>query len=118
MRSPKTKTILRSQKLIPTLASVLALALVATSSLVFHQRHKTVIQRINYSQLYEIAGSLSAASLSIDGETLTVQRNDGSLLQATVTSEAAQQGVVEAFRKNNVPIEFRTLQAAPGHRVD
>jgi len=113
MRSPKTKTILRSQKLIPTLASVLALVLVAASSLVFHQRHKTVIQRINYSQLYEIAGSLSAASLSIDGETLTVQRNDGSLLQATVTSEAAQQGVVEAFRKNNVPIEFRPLQAAP-----
>src|SRR3984893_1836259 len=113
MRSPKTKTILRSQKLIPTLANICALALVAASSLVFHQRHKMVIQRINYSQLYEIAGSLSAASLSIDGERLTVQRNDGSLLQATVTSEAAQQGVVEAFSKNNVPIEFRPLQAAP-----
>jgi hypothetical protein len=41
---------------------------------------------------------------------LTVQTNNGSLQQATVTSELARQGVVELFRKNNVPIEFKVLR--------
>ncbi|HLE62959.1 MAG TPA: AAA family ATPase, partial [Pyrinomonadaceae bacterium] len=112
MRSPIPKTLLRSQKLTLTLAVVLLVALAATTSLIIRKRHKEVIQVINYSQLYQLAEVQSAVSLSIEGERLTVRQKDGTLMQATVTTEAAQQSVVEAFRKQNVPIEFRPLQPA------
>jgi cell division protease FtsH len=112
MRSPIPKTLLRSQKLTLTLAVVLLVALAATTSLIIRKRHKEVIQVINYSQLYELAEVQSGVSLSIEGEKLTVRQKDGTLMQATVTTEAAQQSVVEAFRKQNVPIEFRPLQPA------
>jgi cell division protease FtsH len=111
MRSPIPKQLLRSQKLTFTLAIILLAALAATTSLIIRRRNKAVIQPINYSQLYQLAEGQSAVALSIEGEKLTVRQQDGSLMQATVTTEAAQQSVVEAFRKQNVPIEFRPLQA-------
>ena len=43
----------------------------------------------------------------IEGDAVTVQSKQGTSLQATVTSEVVRQGLVEEFRKNNVPIEFR-----------
>ncbi len=110
MRSPIPKALIRSQKLTLTVVVLFLLALTATISL-FLQRKKTVIQTVNYSQLYQLAETQTAASLSIEGEKLTVRQQDGSMLQAIVTSEAAQQSVVEAFRKQNVAIEFRPLQA-------
>ncbi|HEY6118415.1 MAG TPA: ATP-dependent zinc metalloprotease FtsH [Pyrinomonadaceae bacterium] len=111
MRSPLPKTILRSQKLTLTFSIILLVAFVAITSLIVRQRSQPVIQPTNYSQLYEIADSQLAASLNIQGDTLTVQRRDGSLLQAVVTNQAAQQSVIEAFRKQNIPIEFKPLEA-------
>jgi cell division protease FtsH len=77
---------------------------------VLYQRHQPFVEKINYSQLYKLAETSSGASLTVEGETLTVKRIDGSLVEATVTGEAAQHEVVELFRKNSVPVEFRPLQ--------
>lgn len=111
MRSPLPKTLLRSQKLTLALSIGLLVVLVGATSLIVHQRAKSVVQPINYSQLYQIADAEAAASLSIEGEILTVTKKDGSVSIATVTNEAAQQNVVETFRKHNVPVEFRPVQA-------
>jgi cell division protease FtsH len=84
--------------------------LAAAASVVLYQRHQPVVEKINYSQLYKLAETSSGASLTVEGETLTVRRLDGALVEATVTGEAAQHEVVELFRKNSVPVEFRPLQ--------
>jgi cell division protease FtsH len=110
MRSPIPKQLLRSQKLTFTLAIILLATLAVTTSLLVRKRNKAVIQSVNYSDLYQLAVGQSTASLSIEGERLSVRQKDGSLLQAIVTTEAAQLSVIEAFRKQNVPIEFRPLQ--------
>jgi cell division protease FtsH len=57
-----------------------------------------------------LAEAGSAAALQIEGETMTVTRQDGSIVEATVTGEAPQNDVVQLFRKHNVPVEFRPLQ--------
>ncbi|HEX5889006.1 MAG TPA: ATP-dependent zinc metalloprotease FtsH, partial [Pyrinomonadaceae bacterium] len=75
-----------------------------------YQRRQPPVQRINYSQLYSLAEAGSAAALQIEGETMTVTRQDGSIVEATVTGEAPQNDVVQLFRKHNVPVEFRPLQ--------
>jgi cell division protease FtsH len=54
------------------------------------------------------AGGVTA--LSVEGETMTVTKSDGTLVEATVTGEAPQNEVVQLFRKSNVPIEFKPLQ--------
>jgi len=109
MRSPLPKTILRSQKLTLVLSIVLLVVLIAVTSIIWRQSSQPVIQPTNYSQLYQIADSHSAVALNIQGDTVTVRLRDGALLQATVTNEAAQQSVVEAFRRENVPVEFQPL---------
>jgi len=109
MRSPLPKTILRSQKLTLVLSIVLLIVLIAVTSIIWRQSSQPVIQPTNYSQLYQIADSHSAVSLNVQGDTVTVRLRDGALLQATVTNEAAQQSVVEAFRRENVPVEFQPL---------
>jgi cell division protease FtsH len=111
MRSPIPKTLLRSQKFTIGLVVLLVAALAGTTSLILRQRSKVIIQTINYSQLYEIADAQSAVSLSIEGETLTVVQKNGAVSQAIVTNAEAQQSVVETFRKQSVPVEFRPLQA-------
>lgn len=110
MPSPISKLITASQKTrLLVSASLLATLILATGFLVYY-RFRAPTQRINYSQLYQLAESGSAASLTVEGETLTLRTIDGNLLEATVTSGAAQEGVVENLRKRNVPVEFRPLQ--------
>jgi cell division protease FtsH len=110
MPSPLPKAILRSPKLAITVTAVALLVLTATIAAVIYQRPSVASQKINYSQLYSLAESTTAALVTIEGDVLTVQAKDGSLQQATVTSEIARQGVVDLFRKNNIPIEFQTLR--------
>jgi cell division protease FtsH len=111
MPSPISKLTSNSQRVrLLVLSSLLALVVVAGSSFVIYQRYRSTTQRINYSQLYQIAEGASATSLVVEGETMTVRTTDGSLMQATVTSGAAQEGLIELLRKRNVPIEFRALQ--------
>jgi cell division protease FtsH len=74
------------------------------------------VQRINYSQLYSLAEAGAGVSLlQIEGETVTLTKADGSLVEATVTGEATQHDVVQMFRKHNVPVEFKPVQ--PGMLV-
>jgi cell division protease FtsH len=113
MPSPLHRTIRRSSKVTLTSAAVLLLIFAPIISVVIYQRQSVESQKINYSQLYSLAESTTAALVTIEGDVLTVRAKDGSLLQATVTSEIARQGVVELFRKNNVPIEFQALRPGP-----
>lgn len=113
MRLPRS--IIRPQNTIPLIAIcsglVLLLGLIVNQML-YRQPH-IVIKRINYTQLREANTVTAAASLSIEGETFTVAEQNGSLSQAIVTNSAAQQTVIDEFTKNNVPVEFRSLQPGP-----
>jgi len=110
MPSPIHKTILRSPRVALTFTAVVLLVLAPIIAVVIYQRQSVASEKINYSQLYSIAENTSTALVTIEGDVLTVRAKDGSLLQATVTSEIARQGVVELFRKSKVPIEFQALR--------
>src|SRR5262245_60272944 len=116
MPSPISKLLPASQKVRWLMTSALLVLLLTATTVVIYERFKTTTQHINYSQLYQLAESGSIASLTIEGENLILQTSDGRRLQATVTSGAAQEGVVELLRKRNVAIEFRPLQ--PGTMVN
>ena len=112
MPSPIRKIVTSSPRTTLVLAASTAAVLLAISAIVIYQSRAPKVTTINYSQLYQIAEAGSAASLSIESDTLTVQTRQGNALQATVTSDAIRQGLVEQFRKNNVPIEFRPVQTS------
>lgn len=114
MPSPIRKIVFSSQRVIRVLAATLAIALIAATALIVFQRPAPSITRINYSELYQIAETGSATSLVVESDTLTVQSKEGISLQATVTGEVVRQELVEQFRKNNVPIEFRPVRASLG----
>jgi cell division protease FtsH len=88
----------------------LLLLLLVASFYILYARHSPVVHNINYTQLRTLGESGAATSLSIDGEQLTVTARDGVISQAIVTNEAAQQEIVAAFAKSNVPVEFRSLR--------
>jgi cell division protease FtsH len=90
--------------------SLVLLTLAVIASVVVYTRYQPVTEKINYSQLYSLASITGVASLTVEGDTMTVKKQDGSLVEAIVTGETAQHEIVEAFRKNNVPVEFRALQ--------
>jgi cell division protease FtsH len=112
MPSPIRKIVSSSPRITLTLAATAAAVLIAATAVVIYQTRAPRITTINYSELYQIAETGSAVSLSIESDTLTVQSKQGAPLQAIVTSEVIRQGLVEQFRKNNVPIEFRPVQAS------
>src|SRR5215216_4527101 len=115
MPTPLPKQLLRSRKTMIVSLTAVLIVLVIIAGIVLYQRSQPVVERINYSQLYNVAQTSGGIALLIEGETLTVRNADGSLVEATVTGQAAQQEVIELFRKNNVPIEFRPVQ--PGLAV-
>jgi cell division protease FtsH len=117
MPSPIRKTVFSSQKVPVVLAAAFAFALLATTVVLIIQSRAPHVTTINYSQLYQVAETGAAMSLIIEGDQLTVQSNQGTALQASVTSEIARQGLVEQFRKNNVPIEFRQPQMTWGATI-
>ena len=114
MPSPIRNRVASSQKLMLILGSALAISLFVLAAVISSQSRTPQIALINYSEIYRIAETGSANSLIIEGENLTVQSKQGTAMQATVTSEAVRQGLVEPFRKNNVPIEFRPVRATLG----
>ena len=114
MPSPIRKTSYSSQKTTLAVGVVFAIAVFAVAAVLISQSRTPQVTRINYSELYKIAETGSAVSLTIEGEALTVQSAQGTALQASVTSEVVRQGLVEQFRKNNIPIEFRPVRATIG----
>ena len=89
----------------------LGLLLTASFAISYH-RNKTTVSNINYTQLHALGESAAALSLSVEGDFITVVAADGTLSQALVTNQAAQQEIVETFRKSNVPVEFHQSSAA------
>lgn len=110
MPTPTPRVSVRARRMTLVSLAVISFSLVIAASIVTYQRRQPPVQRINYSQLYSLAGAGGAVALQVEGETLTVTAKDGSLVQATVTGEAAQHEVVQLFLKHNVPVEFRPLQ--------
>jgi cell division protease FtsH len=96
-----------------TLAFGIFALLLCSSIFIIHQRSQPVVQKINYTQLRMLGETSAASSLKIDGEQLTVTGRDGSISQAVVTNEAAQQEIIAVFAKSNVPVEFSSLQPSP-----
>jgi len=113
MPSPLPRLLPRSQKIGLVLAVSILFLLVLASVYVIRERSQPAVQKINYTQLRTLGESSAAVSLKISGELLTVIGNDGSISQAVVTNEAAQQEIVAVFAKSNVPVEFSSLQPSP-----
>jgi cell division protease FtsH len=110
MPTPPPKVSLRVRRVALTVLATITFSLCIAATIVTYQRHQPPVQNINYSQLYSFAEAGGAVALKVEGETLTVTKADGSLEQATVTGEATQHEIVQLFRKNNVPVEFKPVQ--------
>jgi cell division protease FtsH len=90
--------------------AVFIFSVVTTGSIVTYLQRQPQVKRINYSQLYSLAETGGATALTIEGETVTVTRPDGSIVEATVTGETTQHDIVQLFSKHNVPVEFQPVQ--------
>ena len=110
MPTPSPRVKVRTRRVALASLAVVTFSLVIAASIVTYQRRQSQIQRINYSQLYSLAEAGGVTALQIEGETMTVTRADGSLVEATVTGEGPQNDVVQLFRKNNVAVEFKPLR--------
>jgi cell division protease FtsH len=110
MPTPPPKVSLRARRVALAILATITFSLCIAATIVTYQRHQPPVQNINYSQLYSFAEAGGAVALQVEGETLTVTKADGSLEQATVTGEATQHEIVQLFRKNNVPVEFKPIQ--------
>ena len=116
MPTPTPRVSVRTRRVALTCLAVVSFSLVIAASIVSYQRRLPQVQRINYSELYSLAEAGSGvALLQIEGETVTLTKPDGSLVETTVTGEATQHDVVQMFRKHNVPVEFKPVQ--PGMLV-
>ena len=110
MPTPTPRVSVRTRRVALVGLAIITFSLVIAAAIVTYQRHQPPVQKINYSQLYTLAEAGGATALSVEGETLTVTKADGSLQEATVTGEATQHEIVQLFRTKNVPVEFRPLQ--------
>ena len=110
MPTPTPRVSVRTRKVALLGLAITTLSFLITATIVTYLRQQPAIQKINYSQLYTLAENNGATALSVEGETMTVTKADGTLVEATVTGEAPQNEVVQLFRKSNVPIEFKPLQ--------
>ena len=88
---------------------IVALIAIVAAQAYLHQRQPAV-QKINYTQLRALVDTAAPSSLTVEGELITVNKVDGTLAQAVVTSEAAQQEIVKSFEQRRLPVEFRSLQ--------
>ena len=110
MPTPTPRVSVRTRRLALVVLAVVTFSLVIAATIVTYQRHQPPVQKINYSQLYALAEAGGAVALTVEAETMTLTKADGSLVETTVPGGAAQHEVVQLFRKNNVPVEFRPIQ--------
>ena len=110
MPTPTPRVSVRTRKVALLGLAITTLSFLITATTVTYLRQQPSVQKINYSQLYTLAEAGGVTALSVEGETMTVTKSDGTLVEATVTGEAPQNEVVQLFRKSNVPIEFKPLQ--------
>ncbi len=108
---PFPRLIIRSPKANQLMALVtVILLLLSVSAFHFFKSSEPAVSEIDYTRLRAPDEIAAAASLSVDGELLTVTLKNGLLVQAVVTNEAAQQEIVSSFAKNNIPVKFRSLR--------
>ena len=110
MPTPTPRVSVRTRRVALACLAIITFSLVIAAAIATYQRQQPPVQKINYSQLYNLAQTGGATALAVEGETLTVTKADGSLQEATVTGETTQAEIVQLFRKQNVPVEFRPLQ--------
>ena len=110
MPTPTPRVSVRTRRVALITMAVISVSLVIAATVVTYMRRQPPVQRINYSQLYSFAAAGNVIALQVEGEILTLTKNDGSRVEAIVTGEGPQNDVVQLFRKNNVPVEFRPLQ--------
>ncbi len=109
MASPLPRLIPRSQKASLIIASGLLLLLVCASLFIIYQRRKPVVKEINSTQLLALSEGQTVKSISVEGDLITLTEQNGTVSQATVY-QAQQQAIVSTFQKNNVPVEYVSLQ--------
>ena len=109
MPTPGPRVSIRTRKVAIIGLSLIIPSLVVASIAVYQAQQSTV-QTINYSQLYNLADMGGAVALSVEGETLTVTKVDGSRVVATVPVGPTQHELAQLFRQKNVPVEFRPVQ--------
>ena len=110
MPTPTPRVSVRTRRVALGAIAIALVSFFVAETILNYFRQQPPVQKINYSQLYAFAEAGSATALQVEGETMTVTKADGSLVEATVTGETAQHEVVQLFRKNNVPVEYRPLQ--------
>jgi cell division protease FtsH len=110
MPSPIRKNVSNSQKITLALVFTLAAVFIAATDIVIDQSRVPGATKINYSELYKSAETGTAVSLVVEGDLVTVQNAQGVVFEATVAGDSVRQGVVEEFRKKNVPVEFREVE--------
>ena len=101
---------MRTRRVALACLAVFIFSVVTTGLIVSYLQRQPQVQRINYSQLYSLAESGGATALTIEGETVTVTRPDGSIVEATVTGETTQHDIVQLFSQHNVPVEFQPVR--------
>ncbi|HKO60353.1 MAG TPA: ATP-dependent zinc metalloprotease FtsH [Pyrinomonadaceae bacterium] len=112
MPSPIRKIVSSSQKVTLALVVMFAALMIAATDIVIDQSRVPGATGINYSELFKIAETGSAVSLVVEGDLVRVVDSQGAIMEATVAGDAVRQGVVEEFRKKNVPVEFRAVEAS------
>jgi cell division protease FtsH len=110
MPTPTPRVSVRTRRVAVIALAIATISFVTAATILNYLRTQPPVQKINYSQLYSMAETGGAVALQVEGETLTVTKADGSLVEATVTGATAQDKAVEMFRKSNVPVEYRPLQ--------
>jgi cell division protease FtsH len=110
MPTPSPRVSVRTRRVAVIALAIATISFVTAATILNYLRAQPPVQKINYSQLYTMAEAGGAIALQVEGETMTVTKADGTLVEATVTGATAQDKVVEMFRKSNVPVEYRPLQ--------
>ena len=90
MPTPAPRVSLRERKVTLAAISVFLLCLLVAASIVVYQQHQPAVEKINYSQLYALSGLSGVTALTVEGDTLTLTKQDGTLVEAVVSGEAAQ----------------------------
>ena len=112
---PFSRLIPRTQKAYMSVTAA-ALALAALFAVVgfqiFQHKRQPVINHINYTQLRELAetGGAAAAVVRVEGELVSVVAADGTVSQAIVANQQAQQEVASAFARHKVQVEYQSLR--------
>ncbi|MGB7925376.1 MAG: AAA family ATPase [Pyrinomonadaceae bacterium] len=113
MPSPLPRSILQSQKLSFVAVALVLLLLAGASVYTIYQRRQPLVKKINYTELRALSDASTVASLSIDGELVTLVGRDGSISQAVVPISEGQQEIAASFAKHGIPVDYASLRPSP-----